>query len=274
MYVQAIRAGEKSGDLVSVLDHLTGYLASMERVRQRIRAAAAYPIITFAVFILVLSWTLWFVVPRFVGFWDQAGAELPTPTAILVAISRLGTAHPLIPIGVVAALFFLLRGMVSYGPFQEAWGKTVLFLPIVGRLARRLDLARFSLGMGHLLSCRVPLPDAIALTAGTLRNGYARAAAAGLAETVREGHALSRAMEKQFFFPDFYYWAIGEGERREDLGRTFLDLGRHYQRWCEERLVSVGLLIEPLLFLLIGAVVAYIVIALYLPLFRIGGVIR
>jgi type IV pilus assembly protein PilC len=81
-------------------------------------------------------------------------------------------------------------------------------------------------------------------------------------------------MEQQYFFPDFYYWAIGEGERREDLGQTFLDLGRHYQRWSEERLLSFGLLMEPVILLLIAGGVAFIVIALYLPLFKIGDIIK
>jgi len=274
MYVHAVRAGEESGNLVAVLDELAAYLASVERMKQRIKGAAAYPLTTLVVFFAALCWVLWFVVPRFIDFWGQAGAELPAPTQVLVALSRLLTVHPLMPLVVVLVGVLVFRSFLVLGPLSEVWGATVMFLPVVGRIVRHLDLARFSLAMGHLLSCRVPLVDALALTAGTLRNGYAREAARRLMELVSEGRSLSHAMERQYFFPDFYYWAIGEGERREDLGRTLTDLGRHYQRWSEERLMNLGLLMEPLLLILIGITVAFVVCALYLPLFRIGDIIR
>jgi type II secretory pathway component PulF len=274
IYIQALRAGEESGDLVSVLDYLNGYLSSAERIKQRIKGAAAYPLISFGVFLVVLGWVLWFVVPHFIQFWDEAGAMLPAPTQLLVTLSRLFAFHPLGPLIVVVAVVLFVRALLLFEPFREGWGMTVLFLPVIGRVARYLDLARFSQSMGFLLSSRVPLADALSLASGTLRNGFARRGVQRLSHLVREGHSLSGAMEKQYFFPDFYYWAISEGEIREELGQTFLDLGKHYQRWCEERLMGFGLLMEPALLLLMAGVVVFVVLALYLPLFKIGDIIR
>jgi type II secretory pathway component PulF len=137
-----------------------------------------------------------------------------------------------------------------------------------------MDLARFSLGVGHLLSARVPLPDALRLTAGTLRNGYARRVARDLAQRVEEGRSLGESMEGAYFFPDFYYWAIGEGERREELARTLLDMGEHYRRWSEERLLNFAFVMEPFLLVFMGGFVVFVAIALYLPLFSFGDIIR
>jgi type II secretory pathway component PulF len=272
-YIQAVRAGEESGDLLSVLDHLSGYLSALERMKQRLRGASAYPAITFVVFLLVLGAVLGYIVPYFIQYWGEAGALLPAPTRILVFFSEMFGFHPLAPLFLVLGVLLLLRVLLLLPGIREGWGITLLFLPMIGRISRRMDLARFSLGMGHLLSSRVPLPDALRLSAGTLRNGYARAVARDLARQVREGRSLGESMESAYFFPDFYYWAIGEGERREDLAQTFLDLGDHYQRWAEERLSNLAYLMEPFLLLFMGGIVVFVAIGLYMPMFRIGSII-
>jgi len=273
-YVQAIRAGEESGDLLSVLDNLTGYMATVERMKQRARGAAVYPIFTTCVFLVVIGTVMHFVVPHFQAFWDEAGAELPAPTRLLVNISEVFDFHPLAPLAFVLGAFILFCAALLVPAVREGWGMTLLFIPIVGRIVRRMDLARFSLGAGHLLASRVPLPDALRLTARTLHNGYARKVTREVADRVEEGRSLGESMEKAYFFPDFYYWAIGEGERREDLAQTLLDLGKHYERWTEERLMNFAFLMEPLLIVLMGGFIVFVAIALYLPLFKIGDIIR
>jgi len=274
VYRALVSAGEQSGDLALVMSRLADYVESRTALSQRIMLAFTYPAIVTAVASLVIIALLTYVVPQVVGVFTQTRQALPLLTVMLIASSDFARNWGLWVLAAALAGLAAFRLMLRSPSFRLSWDQRMLALPIVGRLIRGLNTTRFASTLGILTTSGVPLIRALEAGARTLSNEAMKQNVHDAISRVREGAPLSRALKAGGRFPPMMIHMIASGEATGELPamleRTAVTLSQETER---RALMLTGLL-EPLLILLMGAVVLVIVLAVMLPIIEINQLVR
>lgn len=269
LYRAMVAAGESSGALGTILDRLSALLERQAEVRGKLIATLAYPVVLAFVALAVIAALMIWVVPKVVEQFDTVGQQLPLLTRIIIALSRFAANWwwaVLIGLAVVGALgTWLLR---RPGPrlFFDGW---LLRLPLLGRLIRDLHAARFARTLGTMVASRLPLVEGLGLTIPTIRNAVLAGATATLREAVRSGGSLSSAMRSAAVFPPLlvYLTASGESSGRLD---TMLESAATYLENEFDRFTTTAMaLLEPLIIVVMGVIVALIILAILLPILQL-----
>ncbi|MFL6654780.1 MAG: type II secretion system F family protein, partial [Sulfurifustis sp.] len=274
IYRVMVDAGEQSGRLVEVLERLADYTENRQSLRQKVVLAFIYPALVTFVAISVVSLLLVYVVPQVTRVFLNTGQQLPVATRILIAISDAARATGLFwVIGAAAALVIGLLALRNPAT-RLRWHGIMLRLPVVGRLARGINAARFADTLGILTASGIPLLPALQSAVPVVINLQMRAAVEEALRQVREGGSLSRALGKTKLFPPLVVHLIASGESsgRLDamLQRAAEAQGRELENWVK----ALTALLEPVLILVMGAVVLFIVIAVLLPIFEMNHLIK
>jgi type IV pilus assembly protein PilC len=272
-YLTLIRAGEEGSDLSEVLYHLTHYSRFQARTTNQIRTGMAYPVTVLCIaFILFLVIEIQ-IVPRFMELYEGAGARLPGLTQAIVDLSYLIRYHP---VDLAAGLIIVVAALVTLAKtvWRPLWDRVKLRLPVAGPICRWRILIHYCEVVGYMLKQRIPMADALRLAAGTANNVYAMRTFDLLAEGVEMGDPLSRGMGHSALFPASLTWMVSEGERQERLDEVLRDASRLYMDHLESWSDRIARLVEPLLVMGLGMMIGTIVVALYLPLFKVGDVVR
>jgi len=273
-FVSIVRAGEATGALRTSLERLSEVLETRRAVRARIREAMTYPLILLVIMGGVLSFTLVYVLPKFVAVFDGMGADLPLPTRMLLGASDfLGSRWLLLaPIPILVGM--LLRWLDRRPEVRRHRDRLLLSLPIVGPLVSEAYLFQMFLSLGLLLQTRVPLLDAIEITRGTVANTtYARFFRT-LAEHVEDGRGMTDAFREARFLPEAVKLMIATGESSGALDVVFGRLSERYRADLDHDIRRLGAAIEPVMLVVMGILVGGVAISLILPLFRLSGAIR
>ncbi|MEQ1510380.1 MAG: type II secretion system inner membrane protein GspF [Sphingopyxis sp.] len=269
LYRAMVAAGESSGTIGTILDRLSALLERQAEVRGKLVATLAYPIVLAFVALSVIAALMIWVVPKVVEQFDTVGQQLPLLTRIIIALSGFASHWwwaMLIGIGAVTALgTWLLR---RPGPrlAVDGW---LLRLPLVGRLIRNLHAARFARTLGTMVASRLPLVEGLNLTIPTIHNRVLASATANIRENVRSGGSLSAAMRQTAMFPPLlvYLTASGESSGRLD---TMLERAADYLESEFDRFTSTAMaLLEPLIIVVMGVIVALIILAILLPILQL-----
>jgi general secretion pathway protein F len=274
VYQALIAAGEQSGDLALVMSRLADYVESRTALAQRIMLAFTYPAIVTVVALLVIAALLTYVVPQVVSVFSQTRQDLPWLTVGLIAVSDFvrdwGVWLMLALLGGFAAFRLALRSP----SFKLAWHARLLKLPLAGRLLLGLDTARFTSTLGILTSAGVPLIRALDAGARTLANVALRQVIDDAIERVRQGAPLSRSLSAGGRFPPMMIHMIASGEATGELPDMLDRTATQLSQETERRALTLTSLLEPLLILLMGAVVLVIVLAVLLPIIEINQLVR
>ncbi|MEQ1725815.1 MAG: type II secretion system inner membrane protein GspF [Sphingopyxis sp.] len=269
LYRAMVAAGESSGALGTILDRLSALLERQAEVRGKLIATLAYPVVLAFVALAVIAALMIWVVPKVVEQFDTVGQQLPLLTRIIIALSRFAANWwwaVLIGLAAVGALgTWLLR---RPGPrlVFDGW---LLRLPLLGRLIRNLHAARFARTLGTMVASRLPLVEGLGLTIPTIRNAVLAGATATLREAVRSGGSLSSAMRSAAVFPPLlvYLTASGESSGRLD---TMLESAATYLENEFDRFTTTAMaLLEPLIIVVMGVIVALIILAILLPILQL-----
>ncbi|HEC19631.1 MAG TPA: type II secretion system protein GspF [Gammaproteobacteria bacterium] len=274
LFRSTVAAGEQSGHLEVVFERLADYTENRQHLSMQIKKAVIYPTILVLVALLVVGVLLAYVVPKVVQVFDNIGQELPLLTRVLIATSEFVQNYWLMILSAVLVLlvgfFYLLR----YPAFRFAVHKIMLRLPLVSRLVRGLETARFARTFSILVASGVPVLDGMRISAQVMNNLPMREAVGAAAKKVREGSGIYLALESSGYFPPMTVNLIASGEAGGNL-QEMLERAAAAQEREMESLISIALsLLEPLLLVSMALIVLFIVLAILLPIFDLNQLVK
>ena len=273
-YRALVRGGEESGALPTVLQHLADYLDARQALRQKTTLALLYPALVAIVATAVVTGLLVYVVPQVVQVFQQSRQALPLLTRALIGLSGfLRAAWPYLAVLAVGSAV-VTRMALRRPAIRRRWHALVLTLPWLGPLARGVDTSRFASTLAILVGGGVPLLAALASGARAMGNAVMREAVERAIERVREGVSLARALGETGAFPPLLVHLVASGEMSGKL-EQMLERGARLETQALERSLAVFLtLLEPVMILVMGAVVLMIVLAILLPIIEINQLVR
>lgn len=274
LYLSTVSSGEQSGSLDAILDRLAQHLEKQEFLRGKIRGALIYPAAIVTVAVAVVTFIMVFVIPTFKGIFASQGASLPLPTRIVIMVSDF-MAHQgwMILVGVVVFFLLFQTAMRRYAPLRHFMDRVNLILPVFGDLSRKAAIARFGRTLATLFAAGVPLIEAMRYVANATGNWvYTQAIISAEAE-VAKGGGLFRALEKTHIFPYLALQMIKVGEETGDLDSLLHKLSDFYEEEVDRVVQNLSSLLEPLLIVILGIILGGIAVAMFLPIFQMGGVI-
>lgn len=274
LFVSMVRAGEVAGALDAVLVQLADALERNVAVRQKLKSAMSYPIAVLVMVVLVVAAMLVFVVPVFTGIYEDLGGTLPLPTRMLVlASSVLTTRLPIVlVVGLVVGLAF--RSWRSTPSGRMMIDRAKLRLPLIGPLIHKGALARIGRTLSVLIGAGVPVLETLKIASDTAGNQVVASGLDEASEGVRRGESIASNLSRHEVFPSMVVQLVTVGEETGSLEEMLTTIGATYDNEVEAAVSGFAALIEPLLMAVIGLVVGGMVIALYLPMFRIIDLVQ
>ncbi len=274
VYRALVAAGEQSGDLGLVMSRLADYVESRTALAQRVTMAFTYPVIVTVVAAGVIIALLTYVVPQVVGVFTQTKQKLPLLTVILIELSAFVRHWGWLVALLLAGAAVGAKSLLKTPSLRLAWHKRLLDLPLFGRLIRGVNTARFASTLAILTASGVPLIRALDAGAQTLTNEAMRANVVDAVSRVREGAPLSRALAAGGYFPPVMIHMIASGEATGELPDMLERTAKTLSGEVERRTLALTSLLEPLLILVMGAIVLMIVLAVLLPIIEINQLVR
>ncbi|MBT1065847.1 type II secretion system inner membrane protein GspF [Bowmanella sp. Y26] len=274
LYRAMVAAGEKSGHLDTVLNRLADYTEKRNQTRSQVVQALIYPSLMLVIAMLVVIALLTQVVPKIVGQFDSMGQDLPTITKIMIGISDWLRDYVLIAGVVILLLAILAQRLLQQPALKLRYHQLILRLPVLGKVSRGLNTARFARTLSILTSSAVPLLESMRIAGGVLENLHIRNQIADAAERVKEGSSLRAALEKTRMFPPMMMHMIASGERSGELQQMLGRAADNQDREFEAQ-VSVALKVfEPLLIVSMAAIVMFIVMAILQPILALNNMVN
>lgn len=274
IYVSLTRVGEASGQLPEILGQHTTYLEKVAQLRRKIIGALSYPVVILCVALGIVSAMIMFLVPVFARVYAQANATLPLPTRMLVTLSGLIRSNMLISL-----LIIITTGVALYFWNQTNSGGRLfdnmkLHLPIFGPLIRKASLAKVCRTFATLLNSGVPVLEALDITAGVAGNRIIAEVVRHTADEVKNGGTIADSFRESGQFPSLVVQMTATGEETGQLPELLTKAALYYEQQVDSTVDTLSTLLEPLLIVTMGVIVGGVIIALYLPIFNLGGAVR
>jgi type IV pilus assembly protein PilC len=274
LFVNLVEAGEQAGALESLLDKIATYKEKTEALKKKIKKALFYPIAVLVVAVIVTIILLVFVIPQFEELFKGFGADLPAFTQMVVNLSRF-VQHQgwwiLILVGASFYTFFYL--LKRSRKMQLAMDRILLKFPIIGPILVKAAIARFARTLSTMFAAGVPLVEAMQSVAGATGNIVYEQAVLRMKDEVATGQRLQRAMESTGLFPNMVVQMIAVGEESGSLDTMSAKVAEFYEAEVDNAVDSMSSLLEPLIMAILGVLVGGMVIAMYLPIFKLGAVV-
>jgi type IV pilus assembly protein PilC len=274
LFSPMIKAGETGGVLDAILNRLARTLEKQAELRGKVRSAMAYPVMVGVMVVLIATGMLVFIVPRFESIYESLDGTLPTPTRILLAISKAMTNQgPIIVLLLVIAVFGFRRwigtkkGRMIFDGFK-------LKAPIFGPLASKAAIARFARTLSSLVRAGVPMMESLSIVANTSGNRVIQDGVETARERVRHGSSMSASIADHRAFPPMVIQMMAVGEETGALDEMLEKMADFYEEEVEATVNALTSLIEPLLMVFMGVVVGGMIIALYMPIFKLITIVK
>jgi type IV pilus assembly protein PilC len=271
VYTASLLAGEKSGNLEQVLRRYVNYVKIVSSVRRKTVSALVYPAILLLLSIIVVTIIVVRVVPEFGSFYNQFGHELPWSTRFIVAVSDIVTTYFVLIIGVIVIATGSVWWWVKQPGQRRRLDRLILRMPALGGIAQKFSTSQAARTLATLLGGGIPLVNALEVSARSLSNQYMAGELFTAAQQVREGRALASAMQDSGAFPDVSIKMVEVGESTGALQEMLNSLADFYDEEIETNLGRFVTLVEPILLVIMGLVIAGLLLALYLPLFNLSS---
>ncbi len=274
-YVSMVRAGEASGALNIVLDRLAEFNERQQALRGKVRAALTYPVFMFLIGSFVLFFMVTFIVPRITSIFEEMNQTLPGITVLLISVSGFLRSFWFVLLILIAALFAGLRyAFTKTERGQYIWDMLRLRMPLVGPLSHKIAVARFSRTLGTLLESGVPLLSALFIVRNIVNNRLISDVIEGARKEVEEGQSLSGTLSKSELFPPLTIQMISVGEQSGNIEKMLYKVSDSYENEVESSIMMITSLLEPVMILVMGLFVGFIVISILLPIFEMNQLIR
>ncbi len=274
LYVNLVEAGEQAGALETLLDKVATYKEKSEAIKKKVKKALFYPAAVVAVAFLVTIILLIFVIPEFQKLFEGFGANLPAFTLLVIRISQL-VQHQGIYLAVVAgaAVWTFLYFKKRSRKMREVLDRMTLKFPIIGPIINKAAIARYARTLSTMFAAGVPLVEALESVAGACGNIVYEDAVMKMKDEVATGQRLQRAMEARGIFPNMVVQMIAVGEESGSLDTMSGKVATFYEAEVDNAVDAMSSLLEPLIMVVLGVLVGGLVIAMYLPIFKMGRVI-
>ncbi|MGL4600037.1 MAG: type II secretion system inner membrane protein GspF [Plesiomonas sp.] len=273
LFCAMVAAGEKSGHLDAVLNRLADYTEQRQHMKGKMLQAMLYPLVLTVVAIGVIGILLASVVPKVVSQFEHLGQALPTSTQILITLSDGVRAYGLLIVIVLFTLSILWQRLLQRPAIRLRWDKRILRIPLVGKVSRGLNTARFARTLSILSSSSVPLLEGMQIAASVASNRYVEQQVMAASERVREGTSLRAALDESKLFPPMMLHMIASGERSGELEQMLTRAADNQDREFES-LVSLALgVFEPVLIVSMAGIVLFIVISILQPMLQLNNMV-
>ncbi len=273
LFVNMIAAGEAGGILDTILRRLSVYMEKAARLKSKVKGAMTYPLVTLAIAIIVLAIILIFVIPVFQDMFEDFGSELPAFTQLVVDSSNF-TKKNIIYIIIGLILFFIaFKKFYSTEKGRQAVDDMLLKLPVVGELIRKVAVAKFTSTMGTMLSSGVAILEALEIVAKTAGNKTIENAVYVVRSDISEGRTMADPLSESGVFPAMVCQMIAVGESTGALDAMLEKIAVFYDEEVDQAVENLTSLIEPFMLVFLGVTIGGLVIAMYLPVFKMAGAI-
>ncbi len=274
LFVNLVEAGEHAGALETLLDKIATYKEKTEALKKKIKKALFYPTAVLAVAIIVTVILLVFVIPQFESLFQGFGADLPAFTQMVINLSRFVQAQGILIafiLGVAGYTFFYFKKRSR--KMRHTLDKAILKAPIVGPIIKKAAIARYSRTLSTMFAAGVPLVEALTSVAGATGNIVYEEATLRIRDEVATGQRLQRSMENTGLFPNMVVQMIAVGEESGSLDAMSAKVADFYEADVDAAVDGMSSLLEPLIMAILGVLVGGLVIAMYLPIFKLGAVV-
>jgi type IV pilus assembly protein PilC len=274
LFCNLVAAGEQTGILETLLDRLATYKEKTLALKGKIKKALFYPTMVVLVAILITAIIMYFVIPSFKTVFTSFGADLPTPTLIVIAMSDFVVQYWYVMLAfLIATPYFLVQAWKRSARVKMTVDRLVLRLPVFGELMRKASVARWSRTLATTFAAGVPLVDALDSVGPAAGNAVYHEATRQIQGEISVGTNLATAMQNSGVFPNMAVQMTSIGEESGSLDAMLSKVADYYEREVDETVDAISSLIEPMIMVVLGTVVGGIVVAIYLPIFKLGAVI-
>ena len=274
LYCNLIGAGEAAGILDALLERLATYMEKTQALKSKIKSALFYPISIIVVAFLITAVIMIFVIPAFKELFEGFGAKLPTPTLVLMNISDVFVTYwYLIFGGIGGGLYAFFYFWKRSKKMQDAMDKLMLKLPVFGELIRKATIARWTRTLATMFAAGVPLVESLDSVAGAAGNAVYYNATKVIQREVSSGSGLTVAMQNTEIFPSMVLQMCAIGEEAGSLDSMLSKVADFYEAEVDDAVAAISSLMEPVIMVVLGTLIGGMVIAMYLPIFKMGEVI-
>jgi type IV pilus assembly protein PilC len=274
LYCNMIEAGEIGGILDTILNRLAGFIEKSMTLKKRVKGALTYPIICLCISAVILVVILIFVVPVFEKMFSDFGAALPLPTQIVVLMSNAVKDYFLYAIAVVFGIVFTFKKVYKTKKGKIKIDGMILELPVFGPLIRKVAVAKFSRTLGTMLQSGVPILEALTVVGRTSGNKVIEIAIHRVADSISEGRTITEPLDECGVFPSMVVQMIGVGESTGALDAMLEKIADFYDEEVDQAVDNMTAMIEPFMMVFLGGMIGGLVVAMYLPIFKMGEVVK
>lgn len=274
LYCNLVTAGEQAGILESLLDRLATYQEKIMAIKGKIKKALFYPISILVVAFVVTAVIMIFVIPQFKELFKSFGADLPAPTLVVMALSEYFTKYWYIIFGSIGGgVWFFLNTWKRSEKMQDFMDRTLLRAPVFGDLIRKATIARWTRTLSTMFAAGVPLVEALDSVAGAAGNRVYYQATKKIQQEVSTGSSLTSSMQNSNCFPSMVIQMVAIGEESGALDGMLGKVADFFEREVDDAVDALSSLMEPMIMAILGVLIGGLVVAMYLPIFKMGQVV-
>ena len=274
LFVNLVEAGEQAGALETLLDKIATYKEKTEAIKKKIKKALTYPAAVLVVAFIVTTILLIFVIPSFEDLFRGFGADLPTFTRMVIDLSAFvrseGVIIAMLISGAVGAFLYFKKRSKAFRHFLD---RLALKVPIIGPIMQKASIARYARTLSTMFAAGVPLVEAMESVAGATGNIVFEQAVLSMRDEVATGQRLQQAMENTDLFPNMVIQMIAVGEESGSLDQMSAKVADFYEEEVDNAVDNLSALLEPMIMAILGVLVGGLVVAMYLPIFKLGAVV-
>ncbi len=273
LYCNMVQAGEMGGILDDVLSRLAAYMEKAQRLKRKVKSALTYPVIVLSIAALVVAIILIFVIPVFQKMFADFGKALPWPTQVVIMISNTLKSYFLVIIAVIVGVILAVRKYYSTDRGRRQIDRLLLNFPVVGPLLKKIAVAKFTRTLGTLIHSGVPILDALSVAAGTAGNKIVEEAILKVRASIGEGKTIAQPLQESGIFPAMVVQMISVGESTGALDDMLNKIAEFYDEEVDVAVEALTSMIEPFMIVFLGGTIGSIIVAMYLPIFKIAGAV-
>lgn len=273
LFVSLVAAGEVGGILDTILTRLAAYTEKAMKLKKQIKGAMVYPATIMSVAVVVVGVILYFVIPTFAKMFADFGSDLPGPTKVVIALSNFVKKYIIVIVAGIAAFIFAVKKYYATKNGRKTLDRMALRAPIIGPLIRKVSVAKFTRTLGTLVSSGVPILDGLDIVARTAGNVIVEEAIMKVRQSISEGKTIAEPLAQSGVFPPMVVQMISVGEATGAMDAMLTKIADFYDDEVDNAVAAMTAMLEPMLMVFLGVVVGGLVIAMYLPIFKIAGAV-
>ncbi|ACM21715.1 type IV pilus inner membrane protein PilC [Geotalea daltonii FRC-32] len=273
LYVNLVAAGEAGGILDTILNRLAAYIEKAMKLKKQVKGAMVYPITIMSIAVIVVGVILVFVIPTFAKMFADFGGELPGPTKVVIALSSFLKKYIIVIIGAFFALKVAFSKYYSTVNGRKVIDQLALKMPVIGPLIRKVSTAKFTRTLGTMISSGVPIMDGLEIVAKTAGNVVVEKAIYDVRQAISEGKTMAEPLAACGVFPPMVVQMISVGEATGAMDAMLNKIADFYDDEVDDAVGALTSMMEPMLMVFLGTTVGGLVVAMYLPIFKLAGAV-